>query len=384
MNLQQLQQWLHDHIEQKLFVKAVLNKPTASSPVSKITIEPVLVNGRPVYHCSLQVGAQVKHENRDDHSIVEVIMQFLMTDFEQLLVRTVHADHSFYRNNDRSIGTSKQTHKKPIERVVKEHNRQKQYLLKEGIAVPFLIELGVMNTAGKVLAAKYDKFRQINRFLEMVADVAPELPLDRALTIIDFGCGKSYLTFAVHYFFTQLLKRPVTIIGLDLKAEVIGHCNRVAQKLGCDGLRFEVGDIAQFMRSEPVDMMISLHACDTATDHALAQAIAWKAQVILAVPCCHKEVLQQIKHDDLQPLLAYGIIKERTAALFTDALRAELLQTVGYKVQLLEFIDLEHTPKNILIRALKSDKPVQHDVKLQRCLTALHLKTTLQRLLADQ
>lgn len=217
------------------------------------------------------------------------------------------------------------------------HNRVKRYLIEEGTPVPFLVDLGVMNAEGKVHARQQDKFRQINRFLEMVLDVEKELPTDQPLTILDFGCGKSYLTFALYYYMTVLKKRKVHMIGLDLKEDVIDACNKLAKQYGYD----------------KVDMVVTLHACDTATDYALYKAMQWDAKVILSVPCCQHELNQVLKNETLEAMLSYGIIKERFCALATDVIRAELLKSVGYETQILEFIDIENTPKNLLLRAVK-------------------------------
>lgn len=226
-------------------------------------------------------------------------------------------------------------------------------MLEEGEPVPFLVELGIMNEQGKVLARKYDKFKQINRFLEMVEDILPSLPDSRPITIVDFGCGKSYLTFALYHYLAVQERRVLNVVGLDLKADVIEHCSTLAKKLEYQNLRFLVGDIADYDELEQVDMVVTLHACDAATDAALEKAVRWNAQVILSVPCCQHELFSQVKNDALSPLLSHGILKERFSALATDAIRAKLLDLMGYKTQLLEFIDLEHTPKNILIRAVK-------------------------------
>lgn len=380
MKLESLQQWLGEQLVQNQIIKVVFSKPAGESTASKVTIEPVLIKNELMYQCSAQIGAQVKHENVPADQLSQKIAACFPASFAQLLVRTTVEDRTFYANNDGSLGLSKQKHTQPLEQKMSPQNRQKQYLLKEGTNIPFLVELGVMAPDGKVKAAKYDKFKQINRYLELVADVAHELPTDRRLTIIDFGCGKSYLTFAVHYLFTTLLKREVNIIGLDLKADVIDHCNQVATKLECNGLTFKIGNIAQFEGVDAVDMVISLHACDTATDYALAKAVTWNAQVILAVPCCHKELAQQLHNDNLSPLLKHGILKERFAAELTDALRAELLGTVGYQAQVIEFIDLEHTPKNLLIRAVKKlSQPATHD--LERCCQAYSVEPLLMKLL---
>ena len=237
-----------------------------------------------------------------------------------------------------------------------QHNRTKNYILKEGIPVPFLIDLGVMNRQGDIVKSRYDKFRQINRFLEFIRDVEGELPKNREITIIDFGCGKSYLTFAVYYYLHELKGLDISITGLDLKKDVIEKCNRLSNSYGYDKLIFKPGDIAEYTGQNSVDMVITLHACDTATDYALYKAVSWNSKVILSVPCCQHELNKQIHNKTMQPVLNYGILKERMAALMTDAIRAEVLKFKGYKTDILEFIDMEHTPKNLLIRAVRSNE----------------------------
>jgi len=200
----------------------------------------------------------------------------------------------------------------------------------------------------------YDKFRQLNKYLEFVEDSLPFLGDD--LTIIDFGCGKAYLTFALYYYLVKLKGRRVSIIGLDLKQDVITFCNETAKQLKYDGLLFKMGDIKDFEFNDAVDMVVSLHACDTATDEALGKAVGWGAKVIYAVPCCQHELFNQMKNAQMAPLLKHGIVKDKLATIVTDTLRAQALEAVGYTVQMLEFIDMTHTPKNILIRAIKADK----------------------------
>ncbi len=239
---------------------------------------------------------------------------------------------------------------------VPEHNRKKNYILAEGVPVPFLVDLGVMTPEGKVIHSRYDKFRQINRFLEFIEDILPELPEGRELSVIDFGCGKSYLTFAMYYYLHELKNYPLRVTGLDLKTDVIRHCNSLAVRYGYAGLHFLQGDIASYEGACEVDMVVTLHACDTATDAALKKAVDWNARVILSVPCCQHELNRTIQNDMLAPVLRYGLIRERMAALITDGLRADLLEQLGYKVQVLEFIDMEHTPKNILIRAVRKNR----------------------------
>ena len=239
-----------------------------------------------------------------------------------------------------------------------------------------------MTPDGAVRKSRYDKFRQVNRFLELVDDVVPSLRAEGTLRVVDFGCGKSYLTFAIHHLLTELHGRDVEIVGLDLKEDVISACSSLAARSGSAGLRFEQGEIAAFEAGDKVDLVVSLHACDTATDEALAQAVRWQADAILAVPCCQKEAYGQIESSLLAPLLRHGLAKERFAALVTDTLRAQLLELQGYRTQLVEFVPLEHTAKNVLIRAVRST-PAGADVRrsYEELRDSLGVAPSLERLL---
>ncbi len=267
------------------------------------------------------------------------------------------------------------------------HNKEKNYILKEGTIIPPLVDLGIFTPDGRVVKSMYDKYRQINRFIEIVDDAVSSLDEGKELTIVDFGCGKSYLTFILYYYFVELRHLPVTMIGLDLKADVIEHCNQVAKKYGYERLRFEMGDINGFRYEGAIDMVITLHACDTATDFALYNAIQWNTKMIFSVPCCQHELNAQIKTDELSVLTKYGIIKERVAALLTDGIRGSLLEACGYKTQLLEFVDLTHSPKNILIRAVKSNvsaKKRQASLdEVKRSMETFSVEPTLYRLLSE-
>lgn len=320
---------------------------------TKVQVKPVELKGKLHYQFASYIGTKVEHRNVPAEIASEELNLLFRESFRQGLLCTVEADYQVLisKKFKVSILTKSPTKKEEPDLA---HNRRKRYVLEDGEPVPFLVELGIMNKEGKVLAKKYDKFRQINRFLEMVEDVLANLPTGRPLTIVDFGCGKSYLTFALYHYLNIGKKRDLNIIGLDLKADVIEHCNELAEKIGYEHLKFLVGDIAEYNELDQVDMVITLHACDTATDAALEKAVRWGASVILSVPCCQHELFTQIENDLMSPMLSHGILKERFSALATDGIRAKLLDMMGYSSQLLEFIDLEHTPKNLLIRAVKS------------------------------
>jgi hypothetical protein len=322
--------------------RAVLSKPRRESPYSKVTVRPVLVGEELRYQFEYRRGEQATHANLLPDEAEATLGELIGRDFRQALLQT--AVHDYQVLDGKKVLRRAPT-AKPVEIA---HDRRKRRLLEEGRPVPFLVELGVMTPEGKVRAQRYDKFRQVNRFLELVDDVLPQRPL----RIVDFGSGKSYLTFALYHLLAVERGLVVDILGLDLKEDVIERCRALADTLGHERLRFEVGDISLF-RDEPADVVVSLHACDTATDAALERAVRWNAEVILAVPCCQHELSEQIHDDDLVPLLTHGILRERFAALATDAARAELLRAVGYDARVIEFVDLEHTAKNLLIRAVR-------------------------------
>lgn len=337
-------------------ILAVLSAPREKELASKISIRPLLVRGQPMYQVTENRQQQARHRNLSKEDCLSWLKQQL-GNFKQNFFYTSSADYHLLVGKKGNFTLLKKPPSKATASL--EHNKPKDYLWQEGTSIPFLVHLGVMNPEGKVYAAKQDKFRQINRFLEMIDDVLPHLgPFDflHPLHLIDFGCGKAYLTFALYHFLKITKRYPVKITGVDLKKEVIQLCQKLADTLGYQNdLQFVHGDINTFHTQEPVDIMVSLHACDTATDAALEKAIHWQAKVILCVPCCQHELMGQVQNEALRPLLKHGILKERFAALATDAARAQLLEVLGYQTQLLEFIDLEHTPKNLLIRAIKKN-----------------------------
>ena len=368
----------------------------------KIKVRPVLIKGQVLYQAAAWDGKKEKHKNLTASQLKEAALGWMEQDYRQLQADTTAVSASVLVSKKGKVTIKKKT--LSVQRPAKElsHNRKKRYILEEGRPVPFLVELGVMTPEGKVINGKHDKFRQINRFLEFIEDICPCLPRGRELTMIDFGCGKSYLTFAMYYYFHEIQNLDVRIIGLDLKEDVIQRCSSLAERFGYEKLQFLTGDIADYEGVSQVDLVVTLHACDTATDYALAKAVAWNARAILSVPCCQHELNGQIQNELLQPVLQYGLLKERMAALITDGLRASLLEQQGYEVQVLEFIDMEHTPKNILIRAVKnSDRPKRilpekkgsaggreslekKQERLDRCIEFLQVKPTLERLLKQE
>ncbi len=405
--IENLQAQILEYIN-KGFVLAVAGNPGQNIPedmkdCTKIKIRPILVKKKILCQVTKTVGAKELHSNVGVEEAAALLAGVAGNPFRQIEVTgepgklTILASkkgklsvlkHRAAKANipgqaaevsaqdiRQDTGTDKNAEPQT-------HNRQKNYCLPEGVPVPFLVELGVMTKQGKVVAQKYDKFRQINRYLEFVEDIVPSLPKNREISIIDFGCGKSYLTFALYYYLHEQKGFDVRITGLDLKQDVIDVCNRLARDFGYDKLQFLHGDIAAYGgENERVDMVVTLHACDTATDYALSKAVKWGAQVIFCVPCCQHELNRQIKCEELQPVLKYGLLKERMAALITDGLRADMLEEAGYRTQILEFIDMEHTPKNILIRAVRQPLKIKQKTGFRRTMEFLNVKPTLERLL---
>ena len=378
--------------------RILMSNPTDSGKISRSRIRPLLMKGRLVFQAEEQAGKQAFHRNLDRDEAADYVTGLLDGSFRQaeiasglgkalILVSRKGKVTVKVKQNPRTariLPAGNPASREPERTVLLSHNRKKHYILEEGIPVPFLVDLGVMTKEGRVVNSRYDKYRQINRFLEFIEDILPNLDQDRESTIIDFGCGKSYLTFAMYYYLKELKGYPVRIIGLDLKEDVIEHCSRLGRQYGYEGLSFCHGDIASFEGVEKVDMVVTLHACDLATDYALEKAVNWGARVILSVPCCQHELNGQMENSLLRPVLQYGLIKERMAALYTDAIRAQVLEYRGYRTQILEFIDMEHTPKNILIRAVRQGKKRDNGLQIRELADFLHVKPAVVELLAPE
>lgn len=378
--MEKLKEELLDKLNENLVRVIISGKKNKDSEVDKVKVRPVKIKGDLVFQVTRYVGKKVLHANLSKEEAASFIIVGLENDFKQCQIETVDCDLSVLVSKKGKVTINRKSKKAPVKKNDLHHNRSKKYLLEPGHPVDFLIDLGVMTKEGKIVNAKYDKFRQINRFLEFIHDILPELDKDRELTIIDFGCGKSYLTFAMYYFLKELNGYDINVIGLDLKEDVIENCNRLAAKYGYRKLQFIMGDIADFTGADKADMVVTLHACDTATDFALEKAVKWGAKVIMSVPCCQHEVNGQIQSEELAPILKYGILKERFSAIVTDAIRAEILESNGYETQILEFIDMEHTPKNLLIRGIKKGRK-KEGKEYKKLIEGLNINPTLNKLL---
>lgn len=365
-------------IFEKNIIKAVLSNPKGTK-YKKI----VITKKQEGFQAEKLTTTQAFHENIQDNQIGLFVFSCMESGFKQLnawdegfeySIKISKKEKVFY-NKSQSVATVK---------VDNSNNHKKNYLLEEGTVIPPLVDMGVFSKNGKIINAMYDKYRQINKFLQFIDEAIDKASLNK-LNIVDFGCGKSYLTFVVYYYLTYVKKIDVTMTGLDLKEDVIRKCQDTAKRYHYDKLSFEVGDVAVYESDIPVDMVITLHACDTATDYALYHAIRWNTKIIISVPCCQHELNSQIESDDYAILTRYGLLKERVAAIMTDAIRGNLLEYCGYKTQILEFIDFTHTPKNLLIRGVKSRIPDEHKDKMLREVEKLikeyNLRPTLYELL---
>ncbi|WP_288749161.1 SAM-dependent methyltransferase [uncultured Treponema sp.] len=401
-----------------MIISATFSKPskncaeTLGKPYTRIKIRYAHSSGKTPYFAESFTETQAFHSQMTEAELDEFIKENAGKTFKNCVIRTESEETTILANKKGEITTLKKkitstnvfsSQKNSIKNagtamniLSKSANRTKNYLIPEGTPVPFLVLLGIMTPEGKIISSKYDKFRQINRFLEFLDDILPAVTgqiKGRTLRIADFGCGKSYLTFAVHYFLTEIKKIDAEIIGLDLKRDVIEYCSRTAERLNLKGLSFDTGNIADYSYKNEPDIVITLHACDTATDYAVKHG----CRAILSVPCCQHELNTQLDENkkrwkaentvpqEFEPLLKYGLIKERFASLATDALRAEYLEKSGYSVQILEFIDMEHTPKNLLIRALKknpsADRQNPGNTGAKSLAERLNVKPKLKKLL---
>ena len=376
---------IKDFLDEQLG-QIILSNSRRKEEVSKVRVRPLLLQEKLVFQVEEFRGKQAFHQNLIKDEAYEYLQNAMSDTFRQMELASAKGSAQILVSKNGKM-TVKVKKNRPVKGQAKiqapstllDHNRKKKYVLEEGKPIPFLQDLGVMTADGRIVHSRYDKFRQINRFLEFVQDILPKLPKGREINIIDFGCGKSYLTFAMYYYLKELNGFDIRVIGLDLKQDVIDHCNQLARKYGFEKLAFYHGDIASYEGVDQVDMVVTLHACDTATDYALAKAVRWNASVILSVPCCQHELNRQMKNDMLEPVLQYGLLKERMAALYTDGIRAEILENHGYRTQILEFIDMEHTPKNVLIRAVKEGKGKKNGKKLQEMMDFLHVENTLAK-----
>lgn len=359
--MEKLQKIIEEVVKEEKLISSVLSnlKNKDEDTFNKVNIKPVLIKNERCMQLSYEYKDKVIHKNLKDDEFIIKFKDLLLNHFKQAMIFTIDADYQVIISKKGKVSVLK---KKPTKSSIDlNHNRKKEYIIEEGIPCDFLIKLGVMGEDGKVFSKKYDKFRQINKFLELVSDAVYKIENKENINIVDFGCGKSYLTFALYYYLKELLNLNVNIIGLDLKKDVIKLCNNLAEELDYEGLNFINKDIRDFEELDKVDMVVTLHACDTATDEALIKAVSWGADIILSVPCCQHELLDEIENKTMTPMLKHGIIKERISSLITDSLRANVLEILGYNTQILEFIDMDNTPKNIMIRAIKAKKPKNID-----------------------
>lgn len=351
--MEELKRMLEEVFKNEIIKIVISNKVKKDEKYNKIAINLKENNKNKFYQIEKFTDKQVFHENIKINEISDKVSELIFGNYKQMTAWSNNEifDLKISKKGKIFLGKKKNDNSKI---VAKGHNKEKNYILKEGMIIEPLIDLGVFTKEGKVVNSKYDKYKQINRFIEIIDDEIKKNDY-KELTILDFGCGKSYLTFVLYYYFVKIKNINVKMIGLDLKEDVIKKCNDIAKRYNYENLHFELGDINGFKYNNKVDMVITLHACDTATDYALYNAIKWNSKMIFSVPCCQHEFNSQMKANELSILTKYGIVQERVAALMTDSVRANLLECMGYKTQLLEFIDIAHSPKNILIRASKNN-----------------------------
>lgn len=366
-------------IPENIIKGTISGKKDKNQKNEKVKIDTILIRDEAILQFATYTDKQVFHKNLKDSEVNDEIIRLLEEEFNNLELVTKDYIYS-YRITSKGKVLSNKRKAQEVSLVPLSHNKKKNYLIEDGTKVPALVDLGIQMPDGKVTKAGYDKFKQINRFLEIIDDSIKD---EKKLNIIDFGCGKSYLTFILYYYFVEIKKMDVNITGLDLKEDVIDHCNEIAKKYGYEKLRFYKGDIAKYKEKNDIDMIVTLHACDTATDYALYHAITMNVKYIFSVPCCQHEINLELDPSNLHIINKFGILKDRFSALLTDAIRANILQYYGYKTQVMEFVDFENSPKNLLIRAVKTSNSVNPKAKeeVEAILNEYNIKQTLYSLL---
>ncbi|WP_195245329.1 class I SAM-dependent methyltransferase [Clostridium celatum] len=383
--MENLKKSIDEMLNEELFKIVISNKANKDLKYNKIVISLKSSPKNTYYQIEKFTDKQVFHENIEVDFLSDKLIEIIYENYKQVAAWSLNNTYDLKISKKGKVFLNKR--KSDNSNLIKKgHNKEKNYILKEGMIIEPLIDLGVFTKEGKVINSKYDKYKQINRFIEIIDDEIKKNDY-KDLTILDFGCGKSYLTFVLYYYFVKIKNINVKMIGLDLKEDVIKKCNEIAKRYNYENLHFELGDINGFKYTNKVDMVITLHACDTATDYALYNAVKWNSKMIFSVPCCQHELNSQMKSDSLSILTKYGIVQERVAALMTDSIRANLLECAGYKTQLLEFIDIAHSPKNILIRASKSnfnkDKKEKSLTEVHNLINTFNFKPTLFNLLKN-
>lgn len=372
-------------IDENILKMIISNPKNKDNEYRKIIIR--RIEGKEeVYQFEKYTQKQVFHENTNKEKCIQLCISF-MNAFKQLEAYTTFNTYQIKISKKGKMFVSKKKCDECNVKVNTSHNKEKQYLIPSGTYIAPLYDLGIFTKEGKIVHSMYDKYKQINRFIEMIDDCISEDM--KSLNIVDFGCGKSYLTFILYYYLVEIKKIDVHMVGLDLKEDVIKHCNEIAKKYHYDHLKFEVGDINGYHSDMDIDMVITLHACDTATDYALYNAICWNAKMIFSVPCCQHELNAQLKSEHLPLLTRYGLLKERFAAMLTDEIRANLLRSESYKVQVMEFIDIAHSPKNVLLRCVKSNNINEKTKRkaleeVEDVMKEFHVQPTLYKLLKDR
>ncbi len=342
--------------------KGIYSIPYKNGKYVKCKFQSIHIKNEDIYQFVFYTQTQAFHQNINFADLNSFLNEVLKKDFQCVELFTKEYVYGYKLTNKGKLLTNKRKNKEQF--ITIDHNKKKNYLIEEGMKVPALIDLGVMTSDGRIVKSKNEKFKQINRFIELIEDSIQD---EMYLKIIDFGCGKSYLTFILYYYLTEIKKIQCDIIGLDLKEDVVHKCNQIAEKYNYTHLHFFTGDISQYMEEQNVNMIVTLHACDTATDYALFHAIQMKCRYIFSVPCCQHEINMQLKSDKYHMITRHGILKDRISAILTDSIRANLLQYMGYKTQILEYIDTEGSLKNLFIRAtfenLKSNANLLKEVE---------------------